>query len=429
MEVALAVALAVVSVAAVAGWARRAEERARAQRLADEVHALRRAAAGHRAADSETTGSAPSLKSIPPPADPEPPLPVADQRLVEARRLLSRAEEALGTAEQRPRGAVSSFEPLRKEAIELLALLERVELGFSPIREGCAALAAGHAAPAFERPPASPPPFDTTFVTTGLRGIEDLSDAAARLRDDLGGLGRSTDRLREATAASSEALAAVTRGAEAIAPAAGALSGVANRVNLLALNLGVLVSPGAGQANVEEAGAELRSIFEEARRLARDVGAVGQRLTAAARAAAERGAELAGAISEERARIERGLAGLGTLDDLALRLRTALDEIRRAARECDEARARFHGDATLLVGQAETFAADVEAERHAAAAFTRQLLPAIATISEARTAAERTVRNLLAVADALGDRRTPGPEGAAIDAIREALQLLSGPLA
>jgi chromosome segregation ATPase len=206
---------------------------------------------------------------------------------------------------------------------------------------------------------------------------------------------------------------------------AGALSAVANRVNLLALNLAVLVSPGAAGANVEEAGTELRSIFEEARRLSRDVGALAQRIASAARGAAERGSELASAIAEERARVERGALAIEGLDDMATRLRRAFDSIRQAGRASDEECRRLHADLALETSHAESLAATVLEDRVALESFSTGLRETAASLTQLRITAERTVRNLLAIAETASERRAPAPDGTALDSVREALKLLS----
>lgn len=427
MELALAIALAIVSVAAVSAWARRNEERARANRLSDEVTALRRASSGQRIVESDP-GSTPGVSALPSSPEPGPPEPQPEELPEDVRRLASAAQTALAAIEARARpGSTLPVETLRQEAIALLAALERVDLALSPLADRATVLVPERAGPERRALPPEPAPTDVAPAATGLRGTEDLADTAARLKDDLRSVARSTERLQEAAAAASEALAAVARGAEAIAPMAGALSSVANRVNLLALNLAVLVSPKAGSANVEEAGAELRSIFEEARRLSRDVGALAQRVAAAARAAADRSGDVAAALADDRARVERGLADMGTLDDLADRLRAAFESVRRVARESDEARARFHAELAVALAQADALAVDVSSDRRAVAAFAADLRGTCALLTEVRLMSERAVRNLLAVAEtASQERRSSAAEAQALEGLREALRRLAG---
>lgn len=424
----LSAALAAAAVAATVGWAKRNEEKMRAQRLADELTALRRSSSSQRMLEADT-GSSPRIKAAvadePAPAAAPPP----DERLEAVERLLARTEEALAAALSRPRGSTLPIEGLRQESLDLLALLEKVESTAAPLPERGALLFAERMPDVPPEAPPPPAPFDTGPLSDGTRGTEDLADTARRLKDDLEGLLRSTDRLREVTSASADALGAVARGAEAIAPMAGALSSVANRVNLLALNLAVLVSPGAAGANVEEAGGELRSIFEEARRLSREVGALAQRVAAAARAAAERNADMAASVAEERARVERSVAGIAALDDLAQRLRKALDAVRGSAHESDEAKARLHESLKAVLAETHAFVAEVNAERHAVSAFAGDVCGACASVSEARLAADRAVRNLLAVAESASERRAAGPEAGALEAVKEARRLLRTPSA
>ena len=335
MELLLGVALAV-SVVALA-WIQntRAVERARMHRLENELAALRRApsasllgAPPSDAAESPD-GAAEEAAPAPPRPEPAPTEPAAPPRAHGGERDGSRdgirvdvePGNLLGAAADRLDRALRELGP----ALASIDAAARSALG--PPEEPESALLA----PVPRTASADEP------VSLAVRTAEEMADERARLDDDLRSVGQALERALDGSRAANAALEQVARQAAAFPGLAAALSGLADRTNLLALNLALHGTRSGGEGpTMEEAATEMRGIFEEARRLSREVGELAQRTTASASKSAELFADVTAAASAGDERGRRARARVAGLSSLGARLRAAFEATLEAGRRQEE---------------------------------------------------------------------------------------------
>ena len=365
MEPLLAVLLAVAVFVAVSQASARKLERARAIRLDDELKAARRATlAAPPSSEPESTQPAPGVSHD------EVDAPRAAGELARSLALVREARAAAVSREARAQHARP--DAARRKARELTPGARRA----AELLESAARRVTRTA-----RVPASPPPAEEAIEPASAmellaqlaRAAERLVDETARVKEDAGTLARHAARISEGAARATRALADVEEGGSAMGPPAAALSSLANRMNLLAINLAVL---GTGAGNAQETGAELRALYEEARRISREVVSSSQRTADAARRARSLGDELAALASEGAARADRSLRSLAPLLEEAGDLGSGLERAREATL-ASELELRERG---RRLSRAR---ADQEAHSEDAARESAELAAAAASLEEA----------------------------------------------
>ncbi|HPA50901.1 MAG TPA: methyl-accepting chemotaxis protein [Thermoanaerobaculia bacterium] len=360
MELLLALLLAASVVALASAWSALKTERGRVHRLED------------RLAVARPDATAPSSTPLPePPPAATPPAPPAA-----APRLPAPPEPA-------PYERAPSFESF---AATLLGPAER--LGDS-MRAADPVLADTAARLRSPLPPSSPvlagddpapPRVDVDGLGRALATAERISDERSRLADDVRSLRSALDRVAELDTGLSRGLSELARTSEALMPLASSVSGLADRANLLGLNVSLL-SARAGEAGApfEEAAAELRSLFEEARRLSRELIEAARRNEGGTRRVSALVEESVGAATAGQERGARASERLGGLEGLCSQLGRTLEEGVRSTRDAAES-------ARLVRERLDTVRAAAEAR---AAEATRLRAEADAARETLRAAAER----------------------------------------
>ncbi len=320
MELVLALLLAVALVALASTWSALGTERARARRIETRSTGTR-------------TDSGSTLASAFPEAAPPEPCVVTEPRA-------PRPEPVSPRALSMP-GAVSLE--------RLAAALEPPAARLATCIEGSeATLAAAAERLRTPMPPSAPAsePWQTPAPGLGAEGLEGalttaerISDERAHLADEVRSLRSALDRVVALDGGLARGLTELSRNAETLLPFASSLAGLADRANLLGLNVSLLaVRAGDAGTPFEEAAAELRGLFEESRRLSRELSEAARRTNGGIRKMATSVEESASAAA---AGLERGVQAserLGMLDGLSEQLERALAESIRSTRTAtDEA--------------------------------------------------------------------------------------------
>jgi methyl-accepting chemotaxis protein len=274
---------------------------------------------------------------------------------------------------------------------------------------------------------APPERSEEELISDADAAIEELSDPTSRMADDLGSVLRNAERIRTGAILSGAALATVSRSADSLTPLASALSSLSNRINLLALNLAVLVNPGARDSGeFDKAGDELRGLFEETRRLSREVGSLSQRAAGAARSARETSEDLVAAATDGHARAERGLQELAHLEELTMHLRENLEETRRASRRASDGRTRLAQELSTAEAAEAALAGRLRELHRDAERWVADLREIATTFHDTRTSGEGTVRALLEACEqrVASGRSDPAAETRSLELLRHAALLL-----
>jgi len=320
MELLLALLLAVAIVALASAWSALKTERGRCRRLEDRLAAARPEAS--------------ALPSTPSPPQPEPsPAAALPPPSVTAARPAAPPEPV-------PTGRISSHDNL---AATLFGPAERLAESMRSAEPVLADAAARLRAPLPPSPPVlggadpAPPRLDVDGLERALATAERISDERSRLADDVRSLRAALDRVAELDTGLARGLSELSRTAEALMPLASSVSGLADRANLLGLNVSLL-SARAGEAGApfEEAATELRSLFEEARRLSRELTEAARRNDGGARRVAALVEESVGAATAGQERGARASERLGGLDGLCSQLGRALEDGVRSTRAAVE---------------------------------------------------------------------------------------------
>lgn len=392
MELLLALLAAVAVVVAAWVFTRLQDALGRERRLADELASFRRApgvpVAPRGAADPSTTGiRAVSLPGDDLPAAAEPREDDAPSPEVPAPSPGPTAEELAALAAQ-VEAAAEVLSDLETILSEIVAPEERQAPGVPAL------------------PSAAAPP------RTALTALEAALDEAAALIVSLGGERSRLKELLVSVEAAAGRLSVSARGGHslveqaerqslAVAPAAASLSGLADRMNLLALNIALLATR-AGEAGeaFTESGEELRGLFEEARALSREIGSAAQRAAGAARRAGEPLSDLVALADGTGGRASRAAAQVERLDELRGHLDETLAAARQAAGGIDaEERAGRKAEA-----QRAAVATEREARAHERAEGAEERLRSVpatlAGLAQARSSLGAVVRDL---------RRAAGP--------------------
>ncbi len=360
MELLLALLLAASVVALASAWSALKTERGRVHRLEDRLAVVRPDAT----APSSTPLPEPPPAATPPappaaaPRLPAPPEPAPYER---APSFESFAATLLGPAE-RLGDSMRAADPVLADTAARLR---------SPLPPSSPVLAGDDPAP---------PRVDVDGLGRALATAERISDERSRLADDVRSLRSALDRVAELDTGLSRGLSELARTSEALMPLASSVSGLADRANLLGLNVSLL-SARAGEAGApfEEAAAELRSLFEEARRLSRELIEAARRNEGGTRRVSALVEESVGAATAGQERGARASERLGGLEGLCSQLGRTLEEGVRSTRDAAES-------ARLVRERLDTVRAAAEAR---AAEATRLRAEADAARETLRAAAER----------------------------------------
>lgn len=231
-------------------------------------------------------------------------------------------------------------------------------------------------------PPSAPVPeqWEITAPELGAEGVERalataerISDERSRLADEVRSLRSAIERVASLDGGLARGLTELSRSADALLPFASSLSGLADRANLLGLNVSLLAArAGDAGAPFEEAAAELRGLFEESRRLSRELSEAARRTNGGVRKVATFVEESAGAAASGQERGGLASERLGTLDGLCEQLERTLTESIRSTRAASDEGAilsrRLEAARTSLEARAAEAArlrADAEAARAA----------------------------------------------------------------
>lgn len=200
-------------------------------------------------------------------------------------------------------------------------------------------------APAPDMGESSAPEPGTEGVERALATAERISDERSRLADEVRSLRSALERVASLDGGLVRGLSELSRSADALLPYASSLAGLADRANLLGLNVSLLAArAGDAGAPFEEAAAELRSLFEESRRLSRDLAEGVRRTNGGVRKVSTLVEESAGSAASGQERGEMASERLGTLDGLCEQLERALAESIRSNRTAtDEGAALARG--------------------------------------------------------------------------------------
>lgn len=361
MELVLALLLGVSVVALASTWSALRTERARMRRV--EV----RIAAGRPDTSSAVTPAAPSA-SLPgergectPPAplpEPDSPRPLPTPGPVRLERLAA----ALEPPAARLAASIEESEPA------LAAAAERLRTPMPP------------SAPAPDVSEAVAPELGSGSFERALATAEQISDERSRLADEVRNLRSALDRVASLDGGLSRGLSELSRSADALLPFASSLGGLADRANLLGLNVSLLAArAGDAGAPFEEAATELRGLFEESRRLSRELSEAARRTNAGVRKVATFVEESAGTAASGQERGALASERLGSLDGLCEQLERALAESIRSNRAASD-------EAAALARRLETARTSLEARTAEAA---RLRADAEAARSALRSTAER----------------------------------------
>ena len=361
MELVLALFLAVSLVALASTWSALRTERARTGRVEA------RSAAARPDPSSPVT---PAALTEPLPdsragSDPAAPLPAPDSPLVlptPGSVRLDRLTAALDPPAARLAATIEASEPA------LAAAAERLRTPMPP------------SAPAPEVSEATAPELDSGGLVRALATAERISDERSRLADEVRSLRSALERVASLDGGLSRGLSELSRSADALLPFASSLAGLADRANLLGLNVSLLAArSGDAGAPFEEAATELRDLFEESRRLSRELSEAARRTNGGVRNVATFVEESAGTAASGQERGALASERLGTLDGLCEQLERALTESIRSNRAASD-------EGAALARRLETARTSLEARTAEAA---RLRADAEAARSALRSTAER----------------------------------------
>jgi hypothetical protein len=360
MELVLALLLAVSLIALASAWSALRTERARARMFEDRLAAVR----------PEAPTPAPDVpveplpggrgESVPVKAPPEPLAPPVFPAPASAR--LDRLAAALVAPAERLAESIGASEPA------LAAAAERLRTPMPPT------------APALGVDDTVPPELSAESVERAVATAERISGERSRLADDVRGLRSSVERVAALDGGLGRGLTELSRTADALLPIASSVSGLADRANLLGLNVSLLAArAGEAGAPFEEAALELRGLFEEARRLSRELSEAARRTDGGTRRVAAFIEESAGAAAAGQEHGVLAAERLGALDGLCVQLDRALAETVRATRTASDG-------GSLLAQRLETVRASLEARTVEAARLRADAQAARAAL---RAATER----------------------------------------
>jgi hypothetical protein len=353
MELLLALLLAASLVALASTWSALRTERARAHRAADRAGTSRREPS--LPPQDEPAAPFPGArdeKEPPVPVPPTPPLATVPEATPAS---MDRVAAALVAPAERLATCIDLAGPAVAGAAERLR---------TPLPPAASAPAAEDAAA---------PEFGAESVERALATAERISDERSRLADEVRSLRSALERVAALDGGLGRSLTELSRSAEALLPFSSSISGLGDRANLLGLNVSLLAArAGDAGAPFEEAAVELRGLFEEARRLSRELSEAGRRTDGGVRRVATIVEESTEAAAAGLERGGRAAERLGALDGHCGQLERTLAEAVRNARTATDAGAslarRLEATRTALdakAGEAARLRVEAEAARAA----------------------------------------------------------------
>jgi methyl-accepting chemotaxis protein len=362
MELVLALLLAVSLVGLATTWSALRTERERSRRLRDHIAAARPEAVPHATEPIGEPWPAPEpLVPVTPPAPvPEPPSPAPIPSPSNAP--FDRLAAALVAPAERLATSIGASEPT------LAAAAERLRTPIPP------------PAPVSGVEDVDVAGFRVEGLEEAVATAERVSDERSRLADDVRSLRGSLERASALDGGLGRSLTELARTADTLLPLASSVSGLADRANLLGLNVSLLAArAGEAGAPFEEAATELRGLFEEARRLSRELSEIARRTEGGNRRIAALVQESTGSAAASRERAAHAGERVSALDGLCDRLDLTLGEALRTTRAAAEG-------AGALARQLESARASLEARSGESA---RLRADAEETRAALRAAAER----------------------------------------
>jgi methyl-accepting chemotaxis protein len=232
--------------------------------------------------------------------------------------------------------------------------------------------------------------------------IEQFVDESSRLRSELHSNEAAAGRILEGLESALPRAREAAYESEALSPHVASLFGLADRLNLLSVNLTGGASPDPeSRGPLIEASREIRELSEEARALSRNLGTRLRQATAAAHRSKDAFSEIGETARGVHERAHRALRGGERLAQLGSRLEGAFsaihDSAERAGRELEEL-SRSRGALEARIAVERGVAADRGSELASRAETIRLVLE---TIEKESAAADR-------LAAALGERRMTG---------------------
>ncbi len=250
-------------------------------------------------------------------------------------------------------GADLALRRLEPGANDIVNQLSALELLFSERLEGMSSIPGQLRAVAQDVPP-----FPELCAAPAAGPLERSAAASESTRDELSNTERLADGAADSSARTVEAgrnlMAAAIEGErvlQAMLPFSASFSGLSDRMNLLALNIALLASkvPQEGEL-FEPFGKELRGLFEEARRLSRDLATVSQKALNAAARTSEAAREVGQEASSTFARLR-------TTKDQLGRAQACLDQLDSALELVRSSTGHLAADAQKALSQTERVAA------------------------------------------------------------------------
>jgi len=394
VELTLAIALAVTALAAVSAWSGRKVERARVHRLEEELASLRRASAGVRLVE-------PALPEFTPSED----LDEAADSSAGAGGDVSRVRQLVESALQTLRAQATPgtlLEEARREVRSIVQQTRRLEGRLDALLQSGAELLARAPSPPPPGAPATPAGFTppSLAVSAAADALERLADESLGLPEELGVAGRSSARAGDAVRTLATGLGTVERRAEACAALSPAVSAVADRLNLLALDLAVVAEPGDRQRSSEQLGGELRGAYEEVRRLSRELDSSARRLGDTARATRETCDEALAASGEGQERAQKAVRELARLPQAVAGVAAHLQAARESAHALEELHRGCAGLIESVARRNAELAAEAGERQGSLAALLAQLRTLAPALADLRTAAEQQLA-------AIGEAESP----------------------
>lgn len=386
MEILLAILLAVAIVTGAWLWAERKNVLAREQRLREEIGGMKRVSLTPLAAVSS-----PDVRPLfPEPSAEAPPVPeppVAAER-AEPEKTLSPSPSVLSVPvhlldeAERHRDALRTLD-------ERLSRLRVIDAGtITPV-------------PASPSPDHEPGADRLSASVAGVgSAVEPFIDQSTRLRNDLQAVGAATARVLEALEAALPLAREAAHQTEALSPFVSSLSGFADRLNLLSLDvtLGAETPTGESTAPQKEASVEIRTLFDEMQTFSRNLGARVRKVTESARRSEEAFCAVRDTANGAR---ERSTAASGQGDRLsatANRLEETMETLRSAS---DAARLEWEKLSRARSALEQRLAAErqiAQRRAHEAAASAQVEEVAREVVREERQAAEELAVSLRAIA-------------------------------
>jgi hypothetical protein len=393
MEILLAILLAVAVVAGTLLWTGRKDSLARERRLREEIGGMKRASLTSLAAISS-----PDVRPLfPEPAAEGPAVP-------DGPVAVERAEPAKPGKTPGPSPSVLSVPSVPAHLLNdaerhrdaLRALDERLSR-LRPFDAGT--ITPGPASPSSDHEPGAER-LSASVAGVGS-AVEQFVDQSTRLRNDLQAVGVAAAHVLESLEAALPLTREAAHQTEVLSPFVSSLSGLADRLNLLSLDVTLAAETPTSEsaAPQKEANVEIRTLFDEMRSFSRNLGARVRKATEAARRSEEAFSAVRDTADGAR---ERSTAASGRGDQLAA-IAGRLEETVEALRSASDA-ARLEWEKLVRVRSAleQRLAAErqiAQRRAHEAAMSAEIEEAAREVVREERQAAEELAENLRSITE------------------------------